>query len=243
MVFNETYLLRQLQYALGSKLFNCFDQEYFIDILKMKTLVLYSTYYPKLIRGVRITKDCAIPTIDPKTGMTNYYRYKIPKFDPEDEYIGIERWIFNGQGYEQAAAGMGGIAADAIYSKIRSMLPIPPVRWRATFEAPDFCEVFPYRVNHDDFVLVMQRLVRLTEIPSGLWESFTELFIADVKLAIYNEFPAARNSGVLNGVEIDTNISEFSNAESKRDEIKELFNKNYCLNPDRFEALNIAGFA
>lgn len=243
MVFNETYLLRQLQYALGSKLYNCFEPEYFIDILNSTTLVLYSTYFPKLIRGVRITRDCAIPTIDPKTGMTNYYRYKIPKFDPNDEYIGIERWIFNGQGYEQTAAGMGGIAADAVYSKIRSMLPIPPVRWRATFEAPDFCEVFPYRTAHDDFVLVMQRLVRLTEIPSGLWESVKKLFICDVKLAIYNEFPAARNSGVLNGVEIDTNISEFSGEESKRDEIIEIFNREWARNPDRFESLNIAGYA
>ncbi len=83
----------------------------------------------------------------------------------------------------------------------------------------------------------MQRKVRLSEIPSGLHEYFKKLFVLDVKDAIYNEFPAARESGVLNGVEINTNISDFSNASSDRDSLLEVLNDDWYKNPDRFETM------
>lgn len=234
-MLNETTLLRHLQRQLGSKLFDALDIDYFMDILNEETLITWSTYYPKLIRGVKITQACAIPTFDPINNVQEYHKYKIPKFNPEDEYIGIEKFIFNGQGYEQAYAGFNGPLADAAISKVRSLLPIPAVRWRAEFESPDFCDVYPYRRVHQDFVLIMQRKVRLSEIPSGLWELFKKLYVADVKIAIYNEFPAARDSGVLNGIEINTNISEFSNANSDRDTYIEKMDGDYYKNPDRFE--------
>ena len=83
----------------------------------------------------------------------------------------------------------------------------------------------------------MQRKVRLSEIPFGLQEYFKRLFVLDVKSAIYNEFPTARETGVLNGVEINTNISDFSDAESDRNSLLETFDGDWMTNPDRFEAL------
>lgn len=236
-MLNETTLLRHLQRKIGSKLFNALEIDYFIDILSEETLVTWSTYYPKLIRGVKITQSCAIPTFDPINNTQEYHKYIIPKLNPEDEYIGIEKYYFNGQGYDQVYAGFNGPLADAAISKVRSILPIPSVRWSCEFEAPNFCDVYPYRRNHQDFVLVMQRKVRLSEIPSGLHDIFKKLFVLDVKDAIYNEFPAARESGVLNGVEINTNISDFSNAASDREAILEKLDDDWYKNPDRFETM------
>ena len=236
-MLNETTLLRHLQRKIGSKLFNALDIDYFIDILNEETLVTWSTYYPKLIRGVKITQSCAIPTYDPINNVQEYHKYVIPKLNFEDEYINIEKWFFNGQGMSQIYAGFNGPLADAAISKVRSILPIPDVKWRCEFEAPNFCYVYPHRRTHQDFVLIMQRKVRLSEIPSGLHEYFKKLFVLDVKDAIYNEFPAARESGVLNGVEINTNISDFSNASSDRDSLLEVLNDDWYKSPDRFETM------
>lgn len=235
--FNETYLLRHLMRRIGSRLYNCFEPKWFIDILNEETLTVYSSYYPKLVKGVKITKECGIETYDPINNARMYHRYIIPKFNPEDEYIGIEKTLFNGQGFEQAYAGFNGPLADAAFSKIRSLMPIPAVRWTTTFIAPHYLEVFPYRQNHEDFVVIMQRRARLEEIPMGLWEYVQKLFVADVKLAIYYEYPNARDSGVLNGVEINTNISEFSNAESDRETVLDKFKEDWYLNPERWDAM------
>ena len=234
-MLNETTLLRHLQRRIGTKLFNALDIDYFLEILNEETLVTWSSYYPKLIKGIKITEACAIPTFDPINNVQEYHTYTIPKLNPGDEYIGIEKYIFMGQHYGTIYAGFNGPLADAALSKVRSLQPIPDVKWSATFEAPNFVHVFPYRRNHQDFVLVMQRKIRLTEIDFGLQEYFKRLFVLDVKAAIYNDFPAARETGVLNGVEVNTTISDFSNAESDRNTLLETFDDDYYKNPDRFD--------
>jgi len=235
-MLNETVLLNNLRIALGSKLFEALPIEWYLNILDTKTLYLWSSFYPKLVKGIRITQNCAIPTIDPSTGQQNYHRYVIPKFNQGDEYIGIEKYVFNGQGFNQVYTGFRSPLADAALSKIRALQPIPEVRWRCEFEAPNFCEVYPYRQNHIDFTLIMQRMTRLGEIPFGYHEHFINLFVCDVKMAMYREFPAARESGVLNGVEISTDISNF-NDDSERKSIIDELKDDWYLDPSRFETM------
>lgn len=236
-MLNETFLLENLRIALGSKLFECIEPKWYINILNIKTKYLWSQYYPKLVKGIKITQACAIPTFDPANNIQEFHRYIIPKYNMEDEYIGIEKFYFNGQGYDQVYSGFNSPMADAAMAKIRSLQPIPTVRWRCEFEAPNFCEVYPYRRNHLDFVLTMQRLIRLPEIQMGYHEHFINLFIADVKKAIYKEFPAARESGVLNGVEINADISNFdSEGDSERKEVISELKEDYFLDPSRFES-------
>jgi hypothetical protein len=75
------------------------------------------------------------------------------------------------------------------------------------------------------------------EIPMGLQEYFMRLFTYDCKLAIYNEFPSARDSGTINGIEVNTSISDFNSASSDREALLEIFEGDYYTNPDRFAAL------
>ena len=208
-----------------------------MDILNEESLETFSSYYPKLVKAVKINKECGIPTFDPQTGAQMYHRYKIPKLNPEDDYIGIERFIFQGQGYENVFSGFNSPLADAAFSKIRSLQPVPPIRYVATFEAPDFCLVNPFRQSHTDFTLVMQRKTKLNEIPNGLQEYFLRLYTLDCKLALYNEFPNARDSGTINGVEVNTSLADYSNAESDRVQLLDVFEEDFQTNPDRFEAI------
>lgn len=244
MALNETTLLNHLSRRIGSKLFSCINPDEYIEVLRDETLTTWSTYYPKIIKGIKITMSNAIPTYDPQNNLQEYHRYRIPKFNAEDEYIGIESFHFVGDGWEQAMVGNATPLMGAIWGKIRSLQPVPPIRWTCNFEAPDFVEVFPYRKSHVNFVLDMQRLTRLNEIPSGLWETFKKLYVLDVKSYIYHEYPSARDNGVINGVEIQTDISEFSNAESDRDSLlNDTLDNDWFLEPSRFAALNKQGGA
>lgn len=236
-MLNETFLLNNLRIKLGSKLFEALPPEYYINILKTRTLYLWSSYYPSLVKNIKITQNCAVPTLDPINGIQEYHKYIIPKINAEDEYLGIESYLFPGQNYDQIYSGFGSVMADAALSKIRSLQTTPAVIYRAEFEAPNFCEVYPYRRNHIDFSLTMQRMKRLSEIAFGYHDIFINLFVADVKDAIYHEFPAARENGVLNGVEINTDISNFSSAEGDRKDIIDELKNDYYLDPSRFETM------
>jgi hypothetical protein len=237
MAFNDTMLLRKLQRRIGSKIFQSVNIEFFIDILNEETLDTFSSYYPKLVKGIKITREHAIPTYDPQNHLQQYHRYKIPKYSPDIEYIGIERTIFQDQGYGDALIGFNSIMADAVFSKVSSLMPYPVISYTAAFEAPDFCLVSPYRSGHSDFALIMQRKIKLAEIPMGLQEYFMRLYTLDCKLAIYNEFPAARDSGTINGVEVNTSISDFNNAQADRESLLDIFEEDYYKNPERFDTL------
>jgi hypothetical protein len=237
MAFNETVVLRKLQRRIGSKLFQALDPSFFIDILNEETLDTFSSYYPKLVKGVRIDSSCAIPTYDPGTKMIQFHRYKIPKYSNGIEYVGIELALFPNQNYNDILSGYNSLIADSIMSKMRSLMPYPIVSYTAAFEAPDFCLVQPYRTNHTDFSLIMQRKLRLPEITLGLQEYFMRLFTFDCKLAVYNEFPGARDSGVINGIEVNTNISDFNSAAGDREALLETFEADFMSNPERLETI------
>jgi hypothetical protein len=237
VAFNETMLLRKLQRRIGSKLFQAISVDFFVDVLNEETIDTFSSYYPKLIKGIKITRACAIPAYDPANNIQQFHRYKIPRYSQDIEYIGIERAIMQDQGFSGSYSGLSSIFAEAAFSKVHSLMPASPVSYTTTFEAPDFCIVTPYRQNHADFVLIMQRKIRLTEIPMGLQEYFTRLFALDCKLAIYNEFPAARDSGTINGVEVNTSISDFNNALSDRESLLDVFENDYYKNPERFDSM------
>jgi hypothetical protein len=228
-------LLRKLQRRIGSKLYQSVNTDFFIDILNEETLDTFSSYYPKLVKGIKITKACAIPTYDPVNHLQQFHRYIIPKYTSDIEYVGIERAIFQDQGYGSSFNGLNSIFADAIFAKVSSLMPYPVISYTTTFEAPEFCLVSPYRTNHTDFVLIMQRKIRLSEIPMGIQEYFVRLFTLDCKIAIYNEFPAARDSGTINGVEVNTNISDFNSATSDRESLLDIFEEDYYKNPERFD--------
>jgi hypothetical protein len=237
MAFNETMLLRKLQRRIGSKLFQAVDIQFFIDILYEETIDTFSTYYPKLVKGVAITQSCAIPTYDPVNHLQRYQRYKIPKYDKDIEYIGIEQAIMQDQGFENTFTSITPPLVDAAFGKVRSLLPTTVISYTTTFEEPDFCIVSPYRNNHIDFVLIMQRKTRLSEVSMGMQEYFTRLFALDCKLAIYNEFPGARDSGTINGVEVNTSISDFNGAASDREALLDIFEGDYHTNPERFASM------
>jgi hypothetical protein len=238
-MIDETMLLRRLQRKLGSQIYSAFNPEWFMDICNEESLITFSTYYPFLIKNIIVTIDYAIPSIQVQTGQQAQCAvYSIPKDNPDDMYLGIEWSYFPGNHNEGSSfSGLNPMLTDALYQKVRSYLPIPPIRYMAYFEPPNLCKVQPIPTVHQDFVLTMQRVRYLTEIPMGLREYFLKLFELDVKNSIFNEIKNARNTGVYNGIEVTTYIDEYSTAESERQEILDVFENDYYKNPERFETM------
>lgn len=242
-MLNETMVLRRLQRSLGSDIYSAFDTQWYLDILEEETLITFSTYYPFQITGVAIRSEYGIPSIHPQTGQKAVYKYKIPKESPDDVYIGIEWSYFPGNHNEGSTySGMNPILTDAMYQNLRSYLPIPPLRFVAKFEPPDICVVDPIPLSHVDFTLIMNRVRKLHEIPLNFKEIFLKLFTYDVKDAIYNEIKSARDSGIYNGIEVNTYISDFSTASSDRDTLIELLEEKYAFEPARYATLMQFGY-
>jgi hypothetical protein len=242
-MITETMLLRRLQRKLGSEIYDAFDTEWYMDILNEESLITFSTYYPFLIKNIVMTSSAAIPSVQPQTGnRAQYAIYKIPKENPDDTYIGIEWSYFASNGTEGSSySGLNPMLTDALYQKVKSLLPIPPIRFIATFEAPDLCRVAPAPLAHLDFALTMQRVRRLSEVPIAMREYFLRLFEYDVKDSIFNEFKSARTSGVYNGIEINTYIDEYSSAANDRNELLEVFEGDYFKDPSRYEVITQFG--
>lgn len=237
-MITETMLLRKLHRSLGSDIYDAFDTDFYMDILNEETLITYSTYYPYQIKGVCMRKEYGMPSVHPQTGQRAMYRYHIPKDSPDDVFIGIEWSYFPGNNNEGSTfSGLNPILTDAMYQKVRSYLPIPPIRYIAKFEPPDICVLDPIPMSHTDFTLIVNRVRKLHEIPLTMREYFMKLFVYDVKDAIYNEIKSARDSGVYNGIEVNSYISDYSSAASDRDTLLELFESDYALSPARIATI------
>lgn len=233
-MLNESMLLRSLRRELGEDLFDALDPEWLIDILNEKTILQFSILYPYIVRGVLITEAHAIPSRHPQTNVLATYKYKIPNETPDLGIIGIENFYFPQNFGNDRYTGLAPLASDTMIGKFRSYLPTPQIRRSARFEPPDIAVVDPIPITHQDFTLDIQRVRRLNEFPLYYYEYIEELFTLDVKWAIYNKYKNARDNVTIGGVEVQTFISEYSDARSDRKDLMDRFNKDYYKNPERF---------
>lgn len=234
---SETMLFRHLQRQLGSDIFKSLTIEYYRDILVDESLLTFSLYYPHMIQNISITKKDAIPSIHPQTNKEAIYKYKIPIVDPDSPYIGIEMFYHPANHLQGNLTGLNPVMTDMMYGKIASYLPTAVIRFTLTFEAPDILVIDPIQTQHQDFSVTMQRVKKLHEIPMYYIELFKNLFVADVKIAIYNELRNARDTTVFGGIEVNTYISEFSDAVSTREGIIEKMQADYYKDPARIRAI------
>ena len=97
-----------LKDELGEVIYNTQRPSFYEDILHKKTLLYWSTMFPKIVKGIQITQNNAIPIKHPQTGITCLSgMYKVPKFNPNDEYINsllpkIREQVYEDSGYCEA---------------------------------------------------------------------------------------------------------------------------------------------
>ena len=237
-------LLFHLKDELGEVIYNTQKPSFYEDILNKKTLLYWSTMFPKIVKGIMIKQEDGVPMKHPQTGVVcTSGMYKIPKFNPDDEYINYEQVFYPGNlVMNQASSNMP--ALNGLLGQVSNFLPnnqyYGTVRYSFGFMAPDFLTIDPIPMKHLDFSLNMQRMVRLTEIPVYYFEDFKNLFLADVKISLYKKYlPIAKsNNPVYQGLEITTEIiADLNEGKDERKELIEKFEKNYWRDPSRFGSL------
>ena len=85
----------------------------------------------------------------------------------------------------------------------------------------------------------MQAQRTLDTVPRNMKSLFLNLFVADVKIALYNRYKHEGGSQTYGGIEIDMKIDDYSSADSERKEIIDIMEKDWMLNPERFEVANL----
>lgn len=235
-MINESMLLRKLKRKISSHIFESLSTDWIMEILQDETLMVMSTYYPYIVRGIVIRECDAIISKHPQTGHIAKYKYRIPTETPDIPFIGIEAYYFPGNGLMDRYTGIAPSPVDAMMGKLRSTMPVPEIRYSVMFEPPNVAFIDPIPRIHRDFTLDMERVRRLHEFPLTFFEYLTNLFVCDVKIAIYDEYKNARDSSVLGGVEVQTYISDFSDAKSERETLLEKFDADYYKNPERFRS-------
>lgn len=235
-------VLFELQLGIGEILFNTQPTEYYLEIIKRKTLLTWSTFFPKIVRGIKITADCGIPVQHPQTkAITRTYMYKVPKENPDDEYINYE-FVYHPGNLVLNQASSNLPIMNNLLNLVSSSLPnnqyFGKIRYSFGFIPPDIITVKPILMSHMDFSVNMQRVCRLREIPIYYKDPFIELCLCDVAGALYNKFKHIKDGQTYQGLEIKTeNISDLKDIADQRKEKLEEFRKNFYKDPERFEAL------
>lgn len=239
MIITDRVVQSELEIELGEVLYRTVNPAFFRDIIDRKTLVTWSIYFPKIIKGILITQKDALTVKHPQTGVIcRSFMYKVPKYNPEDEYIAYEQVFYPGNMVLNQASSSLPVMNDLL-KMVSSNLPnnqfYGKVRFSFAFTPPDIIEISPVPSNHIDFSVNMQRKVRLNEVPIYYRDEFIALCVADCKYALYNKFKHLKNGTTYQGLEINTDlIADLNNGKDERKEIIEEFKKNYWKDPSRF---------
>lgn len=239
IMLTDNSLLTLLRDELSEPIFEMFDFEFYLNVIYNSSLNTYSSYYPAVLEeGIRVTADMGIPEINPATGATSIFRYKIPNYNPTlYQYTDIHDYYVPGNdihGSYRFRSSQPNLHVNAMVDQLASLIPHVNNRFTVTFEFPHYVRVSPPFKEHVDFVVLMRYRKNLSQIPFGHFELFTGLVVCDVKLKIYNLLPNLRNNANFGGMEIESVIASFENAKSERQEIIEQFEKDWFLDPIQY---------
>lgn len=243
---SKSELIRKLKRSLGDKIFRLADSSGLIDeVLEDETLDVFSEYYPLLV-NIRLTKEDAIPYTDYNGKYYPYMYYKIPKqFPPmgigrtrDFTWRDIENYYIAGNDNTDAYSG-GNFILNQFFLSARAAMPHTRSYYQISFEEPDIIKIDPPLQVHRSIELVMQAKRTLDTVPRNMKTLFLELYVCDMKIALYNRFKHETGTQTYGGVEIDMKIDDFSNAESDRKELIEEMKKDWFKNPERFEVISL----
>lgn len=209
-----------------------------MDVIQLKTLKTFSTFYPQLItKSIDLATDLKcekseytesiyiIPpdlfggreilylrTIYPKSKLLGN-GFISPTFDGSIE-------TYNMLMMTQANANLASVAAPAITFK---------------FEPPNKVYLYNMATAYGvvDFEFAVEHANNLSTIPQTAWESFYELALIDVKRFLYNIMKHYTELQTAYG-NINLKIDDWSTAESDRKELVEKLKDIYHLEVEQF---------
>jgi len=234
MSLNINTLISRIKNRMPDPVFKAVDKDFWIEILMDETLTTYSSYYPKVVKGISVNGAMGVEVLDSTGRVNKSTKYVIPQYDELYPYTGIA--TFN---YPRNFTGGGTFSnpglIDAMSSRVMSSMGIADVRFTASFEAPNILVLNPPAKTHMDFSVSMHQMRKLEEVKTGYHELFKKLYECDCKIALYYKFYTVTDGGSFGGVELKDFVSEFKDYESVRDDLITQMDEDYYKDPDRIE--------
>ena len=244
-MITETSVLRYLKIYLGQRFDIESTQFYLEDVIKEITLPTFSRYYPYRTGGIAIRETDAIRSYNPTTRSYAFYKYRIPNYGEDLEYLDIANFFHpynDGSASFPSGFGGGNFMVSIAAARVLSTVPHTSSLYTVEFEPPDIVVVNPIPVKHVDFTVFMKCVRKLHQIMPMYKDDFMRLALLDVKMALYNKYINLRNSGNFGAMELNAGLDDFSNAESDRNELLEKFRtdsiKFYGNMKDYFNKIN-----
>lgn len=244
-MISRSELIRKLKRSVGDQIFKLINQSLIDEVLQDETLLTFSDYYPLLV-DITITKDCAIPYTSYSGINFNYMKYKLPElsdFRPLAqneifEWRDIENYYITGNDSSDVYSG-GNFLMNQFFISARSTMPHTRSYFEVTFEEPNILILNPPQQTHRNFTVRMQSKRTLSTVLKNMQSIFMNLFVADMKIALYNKYQHETGNQIYGGIEIETKIENFADAVGDREKIIDIFEGDWMKNPERFEVINL----
>lgn len=236
-------LHHRLRIDLGPHIYNLCSDDMIEDAIR-ESLLLYSEFYPKR-QTFRITRDMAFPHMDLKGNVINIGKFALPlkwgHSNEDIEYISIASYNIYGNDTSDALTGRSNLMLETFSKQALSMLPSNRSPFTLRFEQPNVIVLDPSAnyAFHQRFIVTMNTVRRLDEVQYSMRRHFENLFISWTKKIIYNRYKHNKGSQEFAGVEIDTLIDDYSNAEDEINNIIEIFKKDYWKDVERYDDINL----
>lgn len=244
-MISKSELYRKLKREVGDQIFRLLSESFIDEVLHDESLRVFSEYYPLLI-NVMLTRNDAIPYQDYNGKVYNFKTYKLPEIAPVNplsqqktyEWRDIENFYLVGNDMSDVYSG-GNFLLNQFFLSARADMPHTRSYYNITFEEPNIIVVDPPLQQHRNFTVTMQANHTISTLPRNMQSLFMDLFVADMKIAIYNKFKHQSGNQTYGGIEIETKIDDFADAKSDRKEIIDIFEHDFMKNPARFEVINL----
>lgn len=223
MALNSTSLIRYIERKLGASHHILeLTTENILDTIYDETLPLFSTYFPYFYE-MKIS-----PTEDKVEGHEGQYWIKT-----DLDVIGVSKLLVNN--FESNQAPLGAYYQDpfsqAIVNTMQTMTTCPTT-YRYIF--PNKIEIYPKNLYYKDLLIQVKAIhpKHFQTIPTTLQEQFKLLAYYDICLSLFPIRGRFTNINTSIG-NIDLFMNQLEDAQSKRDELLEKWDRNYLKSSRR----------
>lgn len=242
-MISRSELIRKLIREISPQVFRLCSEAFINEVLYDEVLPNFSDWYP-LLCDIKITKDDAIPYKDYNGRIYNFGSYRIPEqfdmpgLDSREKFRwrDIEDYQIATNDNSDVYTG-GNFMMNHLFLSSRAQVPHTRSYYIINFREPNMLVVEPPMQVHRNFVVTMQADRTLSTIPRNMRTWFFKYFVAKMKYAIYVKYKYEEGSQTYAGIDIETKIEDFKDAESEIKEIEEEFDKDYMKNPERFSVI------
>lgn len=206
----------------------------FRDVLQVKTLATFSTYYPYVMKA-----PINISSLEPIPPITHYYsKFRLPEKIGGCRIIGV-RQVDPGNmeaPYGMAFAPEFQLGEASTYesamilhamSHLNSAL-APPLSH--DFQTPNILTLYNTNVAYNTLTIhfELHHDENLSTIQNGLFEGFEKLYLLDMKRVLYGIIKPYTNLQTAVG-SIDLKVDDWASAEDERKQLLEKWDQDYHL--------------